>query len=319
MEVIEGMPRLSIIVPVYQKEKYLDNCIYSLLSQSLSDIEIILVDDGSTDKSGEICDSFREIDSRVKVIHQKNGGVSAARNTGLNIAQGEYIGFVDADDWVSTNMYETLITIAEEKQAEIVACAISVHSEDGSILRELLVDEMEYSREDMLLELFSTPDKLGGTCCNKVFRRDVVREVRFPVGISMCEDRMFLLFCYDLCLKCVKISVPLSHVVESLGSATRKNSIRPLFEIISSSKKMIGLSKNISNEVVKKAKYRYLDDSVRYLRLIREKAQITGEPYAIKALRYRMDAILCIIRCAVKKELPQNRLRGFLYGLVSKK
>ena len=93
-------PKLSIIVPVYNVEQYLDKCIKSILNQTFKDFELILVDDGSIDNSGEICDEYAKKDSRVKVIHKKNGGLAAARNTGLIIARGDYVGFVDSDDWI---------------------------------------------------------------------------------------------------------------------------------------------------------------------------------------------------------------------------
>ena len=99
---------ISIIVPVYNVEKYLEKCIDSILNQSYQNLEIILIDDGSTDNSGSICDEYKKKDQRVQVIHQKNQGQSSARNAGLNIAKGSYIGFVDSDDWIEQNMYEKL-------------------------------------------------------------------------------------------------------------------------------------------------------------------------------------------------------------------
>lgn len=103
------MPKVSVIVPVYNTEKYLDECINSILTQTIHDIEVILVDDGSTDTSPDICDAYAEKDCRVKVIHKPNGRAASARNAGLKIAQGEYIAFVDADDWVSPDMYERML------------------------------------------------------------------------------------------------------------------------------------------------------------------------------------------------------------------
>lgn len=110
---------ISIIVPVYNVEKYLKECIDSVISQTYKNLEIILVDDGSTDKSGEICDEYSKKDSRIKVIHKENGGLSDARNVALDIAKGEYIGFVDSDDYVEKDMFETLYKLAEEHNTEI--------------------------------------------------------------------------------------------------------------------------------------------------------------------------------------------------------
>ena len=105
------MPKVSVIVPIYKVEKYLRQCIDSIINQSLKDIEIILVDDGSPDNCPKICDEYKKIDSRIKVIHKKNGGLSSARNAGMKIATGEYIGFVDSDDYVSKEFLEELYLI----------------------------------------------------------------------------------------------------------------------------------------------------------------------------------------------------------------
>ena len=115
-------PRLSVIVPVYKVEKYIHNCVESILKQTFSDFEVILVDDGSPDRCGEICDSYAFLDKRIKVIHQSNGGLSAARNKGIEIAQGEIIGFVDSDDEISADMYEKMLQYLDDNQLDIV-CA----------------------------------------------------------------------------------------------------------------------------------------------------------------------------------------------------
>lgn len=116
------MPEVSIIVPVYKVEKYLDRCIESLIAQTLSDIEIILVDDGSPDNCPSLCDRWAKKDSRIKVIHKENGGLGFARNSGLDIACGEYVGFVDSDDFVKHDMYEALYSAAKNEDADIAMC-----------------------------------------------------------------------------------------------------------------------------------------------------------------------------------------------------
>jgi glycosyltransferase involved in cell wall biosynthesis len=119
------MPKLSIIVPIYNKEKYLVECIESVLTQTYSDFELILVNDGSTDSSGEICDRYAVRDSRVKVCHKTNGGVSSARNAGVDVSSGEYLGFVDADDMLVSRMYEVLVANLEQYDADISICGVN--------------------------------------------------------------------------------------------------------------------------------------------------------------------------------------------------
>ena len=117
------MSEISIIVPVYNVDQYLENCIESILNQTFKDYELILIDDGSTDKSGEICDKYEKKDNRIKVIHKYNGGLSSARNAGLDLACGKYIGFVDSDDSIHPEMYEILYDLQQIYNADISVCS----------------------------------------------------------------------------------------------------------------------------------------------------------------------------------------------------
>ena len=122
-------PKISIIVPVYNGEDYLEKCVDSIVDQTEKNIEIILVDNGSEDRSPKICDAYAEKDNRIKVIHQPNNGVSFARNSGIEVAKGDFIGFVDADDWIDSEMFERLIALAEQNTADVVMCdATTVYS-----------------------------------------------------------------------------------------------------------------------------------------------------------------------------------------------
>lgn len=121
---------VSIIIPVYKVEKYLSKCIESIFKQTYFDLELILVDDGSPDKCPEICDTYASKDERVVVIHQKNAGVSAARNAGLEKAKGEYIGFVDPDDWIAPEMYKKMISELESSESDLAICGYEYYDED---------------------------------------------------------------------------------------------------------------------------------------------------------------------------------------------
>lgn len=163
--------KLSIIVPVYNVEKYLNKCVDSLLMQRVDDFEIILVDDGSKDGSGAICDGYAAREpGRVKVLHIDNGGQGRARNFGLDIAQGDYVGFVDSDDWVSGEMYSKLLSHAEETDADVAVCDFLEHMDDG---------------REKVLPASVQKHWLGasGSSCNKIFRRWLIGDVRFPTGL----------------------------------------------------------------------------------------------------------------------------------------
>lgn len=129
---------ISIIVPVYKVENYLSKCLDSMICQTYKNIEIILVDDGSPDNSGKICDDYAKKDSRIKVIHKENGGLSDARNAGLKIATGKYIGFVDSDDYISVEMYEKLYNQAKKEDADIACCNYYRVKMEKNLIKELL-------------------------------------------------------------------------------------------------------------------------------------------------------------------------------------
>lgn len=198
------MCNLSIIVPIYNVEQYLENCINSILNQTYRNFELILVDDGSPDKSGEICDKYKSSDDRVKVIHKKNGGLSSARNAGLEIATGQYIGFVDSDDWIDRDMYDKLLNLAEKNEADIVQCEY-LEAYDNKII----IHNNENS-EFVVLDRFEALEKLinfgkyhvnGVVSWNKIYKRTLFDDIRFPVG-KLNEDEFTT---YKLLHKCNSI------------------------------------------------------------------------------------------------------------------
>ena len=186
--------KLSVIVPVYNAEKYLNSTIENILKQTFTDFELILIDDGSTDSSGQLCDKWSQKDSRIKVIHQKNMGVSEARNSGLRIAQGEYIAFVDNDDLINPQMYEILISIAEKESADIVMSKECEVTEDSIIFEKYSIPDIEYeivNQETMFKRLFSYGKNASPYVhiWNKLYRRTTVQDVRFL--IKSVEDSFY--------------------------------------------------------------------------------------------------------------------------------
>lgn len=173
---------ISIIVPVYNIEQYLGKCIDSILNQSYRELDIILVDDGSQDSSGDICDSYSKLDSRIRVIHKENGGVSDARNLGLDLARGEYISFIDGDDWVHSEFIERLYKLMLSRDCQIsIGSFMKVYTED---VKEDLGDEpiFEYTRDQALDQLISSRDILFEISCGKLYKKSIFKQIRFPVG-----------------------------------------------------------------------------------------------------------------------------------------
>lgn len=311
------MPELSIIVPVYKVEKYLPKCIDSILAQTFRDFELILIDDGSPDNCGAICDEYAARDSRIKVIHQANAGVSAARNAGLDIASGTYLGFVDSDDWIEPEMYATMIATAKEKQVDVVACGITFCTDEGTPVRNDLIDNRFYTREKILETLYGKPNPMGGGIWNKIILRTTVNEVRFPEQISMAEDWVYLFGCYEKCQDAYHIPDVFYNLVERPGSATRKNEIEALHRIIFEGKKMLLLlARGYSHELECLAMDKYMDDCIRYSNLMRTAGRENNLPYRWKFFRTRMQVLKYIPRAIRCKLLPSNKLRGYLWGAI---
>ena len=185
MQNAEKTPELSIIVPIYKVEKYLEECIQSILGQTFTDLELILVDDGSPDACPQMCDAAAEQDSRVRVIHQKNGGLSAARNTGIEVARGNWLGFVDSDDFVAPDFYEKLYNAAVNADADCAVCSVQLIHEDGSRMDtppQWKVYGRGYTGEDVLKTITWQDNVPYLVAWNKLYRREVFRTLRYPVG-----------------------------------------------------------------------------------------------------------------------------------------
>ncbi|MDE5907443.1 MAG: glycosyltransferase [Lachnospiraceae bacterium] len=176
---------ISIIIPVYNVESYLDRCIESVLKQTYSNIEIILVDDGSTDRCGEICDTYEKRDERIRVVHKENGGLSSARNSGLEIACGEYIGFVDSDDYIAEDMYQTMLKYMQD-DVDITCCGRVCLSPLKKQKSYCLGSAEKFSQENALEELILLR-KICSSACTKLFRSALFSDISFPVG-RVSED-----------------------------------------------------------------------------------------------------------------------------------
>lgn len=172
---------ISVIVPVYNVEQYLDRCVQSICKQSYKSLEIILIDDGSTDQSGKICEKYSEIDSRIKVIHKKNGGLSDARNHGIEAATGQYIGFIDSDDYIEPDMYERLYKNMQAFHADISVCAYDMIYPQKSVT---IADEKTitcYSTEEAFKKILYR-NNIGVISCNKLFKSCLLQSIRYPLG-----------------------------------------------------------------------------------------------------------------------------------------
>lgn len=175
--------KISIIVPIYNVEKYLNRCIESIINQTYKNLEIILVDDGSPDNCPQICDEYAKQDHRIKVIHKKNGGLSSARNAGMNIATGEYIGFVDSDDYIDVHMYEVLLNACLSQDCKLSICKIQHFTGDRYSDEIKICDTYNsISNEEALWRLQGEDGELFCVAWNKLYHKDLFYELRYPEG-----------------------------------------------------------------------------------------------------------------------------------------
>lgn len=307
------MPELSIIVPVYKVEKYLPRCIDSILAQTFGDFELILIDDGSPDGCGRICDEYARKDKRIVVIHQKNMGVSAARNAGLDIARGRYIGFVDSDDWIEPQMYEAMMDAIRENGADMAVCGVRYADEDGKFTRADMLSEGVYSRDGLLEDVFAMPNRLGGGCCNKVFDASKIASVRFKVGMTIAEDALYLFDCFMRIDGAVKIGDALYNVYERCGSATRTDSMICVNETIEGRLSMLKHTRKYMPSMEARAADKFLDECLRCAPQIRSIGMDTHKPYRSRILRIKWKMLKEIVRSAFKGTLSRAKLHGYIY------
>lgn len=260
---------LSVIIPVYNAENYLKKCIESIRVQTYENIEIILIDDGSIDKSPQICDNYATIDKRIRVVHKKNGGVSSARNKGLEIANGEFIMFVDSDDWIKPDLCESLLNQAD--QVDFIVGGYTMIGKSGN-------------QENLFIEeIFNYPEQLGekfdllysknffNAPFSKVYKRNIIANQRFDTSVALGEDFLFNL---EYVLKCKKIKASntagYNYNCLNEGAATKKLRENDVDQII----RLYQCGKNFLNEYCPKAheskelKERFCINGVNLIQLI---------------------------------------------------
>ena len=221
------MPKLSIIVPVYNVSHYLEDCVASLVSQQYTDCEIILVDDGSTDSSGMLCDGLADSDKRIIVIHKENGGVSSARNVGIERARGMFVAFVDADDSVESHMYSTMVEKAEATDADYVICGFNeINTGQRNHVLFSLPDDVVLDREGVVNKvLYSifTSENVINSPCNKLYRKELIlqRQLRFTKR-RRAEDWLFNIRYLEEAQSAIYINKPLYNYIRNDQSVMSK-------------------------------------------------------------------------------------------------
>ena len=225
MTFMKSADLISIIVPIYKVELYLDRCVQSIIDQTYKNLEIILVDDGSTDNCPAMCDAWAERDSRIKVIHKTNGGLSDARNAGMAVASGTYIAFVDSDDWIHLRFIEFLSEAIQKTGAQLAACDIK---ETDSLSEPDVIDDKPsfvlYTQDGAMSSL-ARGETFRAVAWNKLYQKDLLINETFPIG-KYHEDEFFTYRIIDKCSTLVFVDYPLYYYYQRGGSIMSENSIR---------------------------------------------------------------------------------------------
>lgn len=236
-------PLISVVVPVYKVEAYLDRCVQSIVDQTYKNLEIILVDDGSPDNCPAMCDAWAEKDSRIRVIHKENGGLSDARNAGMQIANGEYLGFVDSDDYIAPEMYQLLMEHIVADSSDIAACGVKIVFEDDTASRNLTVEGCCVLDRKAAMEAVICESWLKQPVWYKLYKTQLVRDIPFPVG-KYHED---VFWTWQAVARAGRVSVfdtPCYYYVQRNGSImAERYSLRRLDAVEAKQQRLIFLEK----------------------------------------------------------------------------
>lgn len=251
-------PLISVIVPIYQVEKYLPDCIESLVHQTYTHLEIILVDDKSPDQCGAICDKYAERDARIRVIHRsENGGLSAARNSGIDAAEGQYLFFVDSDDWLALDTMACLLENLRKYDADccVGGCAKVLENEDGSLEyqeREHQPDRCESAKEAMEHLLLHE-----SSACNRLYRREAFAKMRFPVG-RINEDEPVVLRLYAQMKRIVFLDKDTYFYRKRRDSITTSAFSLKQLDCVTNSRENLKFVKTVSPDLIPAAEFKYI-------------------------------------------------------------
>ena len=252
---------ISIIVPVYNASTHLSKCVESLINQTYKNIEIILIDDGSKDDSYKICKEYSIKDKRIKVIHKENGGVSSARNFGLKVAKGDYIGFVDSDDYVEKNMYELLINSINQNSSQIAICNIYYETENKEQVYSYSTKDFIFSRHEFPLNIYNILS-INGYTWNKLYDRGLIYRdnefISFDENIGISEDSLFNYEIFDKNKEflCSYIDEKMYHYIQEKNSVCNQRfTLKKLEHFIAREKEIDILKKNRLNSNFLKIDY----------------------------------------------------------------
>ncbi|MDO4303803.1 MAG: glycosyltransferase family 2 protein [Bacillota bacterium] len=302
---------ISVIVPSYNVAPYLERCVNSLVRQTYIELEIILVDDGSTDETGELCEKLSQNDSRIKVIHKENGGLSDARNAGIDIATGEFYSFIDGDDFIELDTYEAMLAEMKDPAVSIVAGGFFVTDIKGNTTISMSPKRQYYTKEEAFMDLFGK-SYISQSSCNKLFRSSLFDNIRYKKGI-LNEDMEILPRLLDAGSHVVLLDKAVYHYIKKPGSITSADYSMERYKAIEIEKDIYRLCKTKYPKLKPYAGYYELKSL--YEMLLNLMECNNHKDFKIQELSIRRRIILVSIRCSRWKEITniyKNQMKTYI-------
>lgn len=281
---------ISVIIPVYNVDRYLCRCVDSVLAQTYKNLQVILVDDGSTDQSGVICDRYREKDSRIVVIHKANGGLSSARNAGIDAATGDYFTFVDSDDWIEPDAYENMLVSCKARQVQLVCAGrYDVNADTGERTLGLCPkQEVVISAQEMLQKIL-TWDGCDSSACDKLFNASLFHKIRFPDG-RVSEDVAVMYRIVERAERVALLPQPIYNYYHRQGSISTAVNLSPkTFHAVEHAKQILVFVKERYPEIVESAKFFYVSELIYTLLLGETASKCQRKAYSSELCQYRRE------------------------------
>lgn len=271
---------ISVIISVYNVAPYIKKCIESIQNQTCKDVEIIAVDDGSTDGSGKICDEMAQTDSRIVVVHKENGGNASARNAGIDCAKGDFIAFVDGDDYIEEDMYESLLKEMDNPQVSIVSGGIIITTLEGKEIVSASKENKYFSRKEAMLDFFDSRGTIGASACNKLFRKEIFEVNRFNNDI-IHEDTGLMPKLLDSCEGAAVCNRAFYHYVKRKDSAS-------------------------TSRLYNMRSYRFMDSVAGYRKMVNEKYPELMGYYVKYEARTTYEMLLNLAGCSNYREFKKQ-------------
>lgn len=307
--------KISVVVPVYNVERFLRDCINSIRNQTYQNLEIILVDDGSTDSSAGICDEYEKMDTRIKVIHKCNGGLSDARNTGIGLAKGEYISFVDSDDWIRKDAYQILSDRIRQFRADIVCFGMTeLYERSRNVL--YLPKSSGVADTEGALKMLMLGNGCGPSACNKLFKRRIFEKIRFPAG-KISEDIAVMYQVFDQAKQVGFVNECLYYYRHRRGSITTAAYHRKNLVIVDYARDMIRYMKKKHPALTDDARTYYANTLIHVCSRISALNKAEQEIFQneLKAYKNELYRYRCFLRTPAERAKYILVMTGF-YGTL---